>query len=127
MAPEPEELGEFEDYDEWDEERPQTFTMPLLGALYSSLVIVAVVAILNSHIGRGLEDEIDAPARTLVAAPVIASAVVVFVASMVALLAPEYRRPSLRIAEIASWLIPAWLVMGGMVLGAISFALHHAG
>jgi hypothetical protein len=46
---------------------------------------------------------------------------------MVALLAPEYRRPSLRIAEIASWLIPAWLVMGGMVLGAISFALHHAG
>ena len=109
------------------EEEPQTFTMPLLGALYSSLVIVAVVAILNSHIGRRLEDEIDAPARTLVAAPVIASAVVVFVASMVALLAPEYRRPSLRIAEIASWLIPAWLVMGGMVLGAISFALHHAG
>jgi hypothetical protein len=109
------------------EEEPRTFTMPLLGALYSSLVIVAVVAILNSHIGRGLEDEIDAPARTLVAAPVIASAVVVFVASMVALLAPEHRRPSLRIAEIASWLIPAWLVMGGMVLGAISFALHHAG
>jgi len=109
------------------EQEPQTFTMPLLGALYSSLVIVAVLAILNSHIGRGLENEIDAPARTLVAAPVIASAVVVFVASMVALVAPEYRRRSLRIAEIASWLIPAWLVMGGMVLGAISFALHHAG
>ena len=109
------------------EEEPQTFTMPMLGAVYSSLVIVAVVAILNSHLGRGLEDEIDAPARTLVAAPVIASAVVVFVASMVALLAPEYRRQSMKIAEIGSWLIPAWLVMGGMVLGAISFALHHAG
>jgi len=27
------------------EEEPQTFTMPLLGALYSSLVIVAVVAL----------------------------------------------------------------------------------
>jgi hypothetical protein len=109
------------------EEEPVSFTMPLLGALYSSLIIVAVVAILNSHIGRGLEDEIDAPARTLVAAPVIASAVVVFVASMVALLAPEHRRTSLRVAEIGSWMIPAWLVMGGMVLGAISFALHHSG
>jgi hypothetical protein len=85
-----------------------------------------VVAILNSHLGRGLENEIDAPARTLVAAPVIASALVVFVASMIALLAPAYRRPSLRVAEIGSWLIPAWLVMGGMVLAAISFALHHA-
>jgi len=37
-----------------------------------------------------------------------------------------HRRPALRVAEIAGWLIPAWLVMGGMVLGAISFALHHA-
>lgn len=127
MAQEPDELEVYDEYDESEEEEAQTFTMPLLGALYGSLVIVAVVAILNSHIGRGLEDEIDAPARTLVAAPVIAAALVVFVASMVALLAPEYRRPSLRIAEIGAWLIPAWLVMGGMVLAAISFALHHAG
>src|SRR5262249_62348864 len=94
-----------------EEEEPQTFTMPLLGAAYGSLVIVAVVAILDSGALRGLEDEIDAPARTLLAAPVIAAAVVVFVASMVALLAPAYRRQSLRVAEIASWLIPAWLVM----------------
>ena len=53
-------------------------------------------------------------------------ATVVFAACMVALIAPAYRRPSLRVAEIGSWLIPAWLVMGAMVLGAISFALHHA-
>jgi hypothetical protein len=33
---------------------------------------------------------------------------------------------SLRVAEIAAWLIPAWLVMGAMVLGAVSFAIHHA-
>jgi hypothetical protein len=114
MAREPEELEET------------TFTWPLLGALYGSLVIVAIVALLSSHFGRDLDDRIDAPARTLVAAPVIISATVVFVASMVALLLPVYRRVALRIAEIAAWLVPAWLVMGAMVLGAISFALNHA-
>jgi apolipoprotein N-acyltransferase len=130
MAREPEDLEvddqvEWED-EEWDElEQEQTFTLPLLGALYSSLVIVTVVAILNSHIGRSLEQDIDAPARTLIAAPVILTALVVFVASMLALLVPEYRRPFLRVAEIGGWLIPAWLVIGGMVLGAISFALHY--
>lgn len=111
-----------------DPEEPErtTFTLPLLGALYSSLVIVALVALLNSHLGRGLDDKIDAPARTLIAAPVIACAAVVFVACMVALIQPAFRRSALRVAEIASWLIPAWLVMGAMVLGAISFALNHA-
>ncbi len=109
------------------EERDQgTFTMPLLGAAYSSVVIVVLVAILNSQVGRSLDEKVDAPARTLIAAPVIACATVVFAACMVALIAPTYRRPSLRVAEIGSWLIPAWLVMGAMVLGAISFALHHA-
>src|SRR3954447_6746371 len=112
---------------ELEDTEVETLTLPLLGAVYSSLVIVAMVAFLNSQIGRGLDRDIDAPARTLIAAPVIVSGVVVFVASMVALLAPQYRRPSLRVAEIAGWLIPAWLVMGAMVLLAISFALHHAG
>src|SRR5512132_1200437 len=106
-----------------DEEEPQTFAWPLLGALYGSVVIVAVLA---SHFGRSFEDEIDAPARTLVAAPVVMFATVVFVASMVALILPGYRRPALRVAEIGGWLIPAWLLMPAMVLGAIAFALHHA-
>jgi hypothetical protein len=109
-----------------DEEDPQTFTLPLLGALYGSLVIVAVVAVLESHWGRGIEDEIDAPARTLIAAPVVLTATVVFLASLTAMLVPRYRRSSLRVAEIGAWLIPAWLMIGALVLGAISFALHHA-
>ena len=67
MAREPEELGEAEE---------ATFTWPLLGALYSSLVIVVLVALLNSHLGRDLDNEVDAPARTLVAAPVIVCAAV---------------------------------------------------
>jgi hypothetical protein len=113
-------MGESEELGE------QTFTLPLLGALYGSLVIIAVVAILESHVGRGFEDEIDAPARTLVAAPVVLAAAVVFVASMVALILPRYRSPALRVAEIGGWLIPAWLVMSAMVFGAIAFALHHA-
>ena len=114
MAREPAEPGET------------TFTWPLLGALYSSMVIVLLVALLNSQMGRDLDGEIDTPARTLLAAPVIISATVVFVACLVALIVPAQRRPAMRIAEIGSWLIPAWLVMGAMVLGAISFALHHS-
>jgi hypothetical protein len=89
-------------------------------------VIVTVIAVLESHFGRSLEDEIDAPARTLVAAPVVMFATVVFVASMVALILPGYRRSSLRVAAIGGWLIPAWLVISAMVMGAIAFALHHA-
>jgi hypothetical protein len=110
-----------------EEREETTFTMPLLGALYSSLVIVAVLAILNAHVGRSLDHQIGAPARSLIAVPVIVAATVVFVASMVALILPGYRRPAMRVGEIAGWVIPAWLVMGAMVLGAISFALHHAG
>jgi zinc transporter ZupT len=107
-------------------ERPQTFTWPLLGALYGSLVIVAVVAVLASGAGRGFEDEVDAPARTLVAAPLVAFAGALFVASLVALVVPAYRRQSLRAAEVFAWLIPAWLVMCAMGIGAVAFALHHA-
>jgi uncharacterized membrane protein len=109
-----------------EEEEPQTFTWPLLGALYGSLVIVAVVAVLNSHVGRSLDDKVDAPAQALVAVPVVMAAAVVAIASLVAMMAPEYRRSSLKVAEIGAWLIPAWLVIGAMVLGAISFALGHA-
>ena len=116
----------MEDPDELEEPEEKTFTWPLLGALYGSLVIVTVVAVLESHFGRNFENEIDAPARTMVAAPVVVFATVVFVASMVALILPGYRRPSLRIAEIGGWLIPAWLVMSAMVLGAVAFALHHS-
>jgi hypothetical protein len=110
-----------------DEDEPQTFTWPLLGALYASIVIVAMIAVLESHIGRRLENEIDATARALIAVPVVAAAVVAFLASMVALVLPGSRRPALRVAEVACWLIPAWLLIGAMVLGAVDYALHHAG
>jgi hypothetical protein len=109
-----------------EEREQQVFAVPLLVALYSSLVIVALVALLNSQLGRSLDRKIDAPARTLIAGPVIGFAAIVFVACMVALIAPVYRRPSMKVAEIGGWLIPAWLVMGAMVLGAIQFALDHA-
>jgi len=109
-----------------DDQEPQTFAWPLLGALYASLVIVAVIATLESDLGRRLEHEVDAPARTLIAAPIVVTAVIVFLASMIALVAPRYRRSSLKVAEIAAWLIPAWLMIGALVLGAVDYALHHA-
>jgi hypothetical protein len=107
------------------EPEPQSFTMPLLGALYASTVVVVVIFILNTGIGRALEKDLDAPARTLIAAPVVILATVVFTACMIALLAPDYRRQSMRTAEIAGWLIPAWLIMAGTTLGAIAYALHR--
>src|SRR5262245_59378895 len=120
----------MEEGDETEEarelEEPQSFTWPLLGGLYGSLVVVAVIAVLASDAGRSLEDEVDAPARTLVAAPVVVFGVVVFLACIAALILPGYRRQSLRVAEIFAWLIPAWLVMCAMGIGAVAFALHHA-
>jgi hypothetical protein len=119
-------MEEPEDLVEPGEPAPQTLTWPLLGALYGSLVIVAVVGVLESSAGRDFEDEVDAPARTLIAVPVVGFAAVVFLASMVALILPGYRRHVLRVAEIVGWLIPAWLVMSAMAVGAVAFALHHA-
>jgi uncharacterized membrane protein YkvI len=120
-------MEEGNDGGESEESRtPQTFTWPLLGALYGSLVIVAVVGVLASDAGRSFEDEVDTPARTLIAAPIVGFAAVVFLASMVALILPGYRRQALRVAEISGWLIPAWLVMSAMAVGAVAFALHHA-
>jgi hypothetical protein len=110
-----------------EEERPQTFALPMLGALYGSVVIVAVVAVLSSHVGRDLDDQIGAPAQALIAVPVIFTATVVAIASLLAMMLPGARRACLRVAEIAGWLIPAWLLIGAMVLGAISYALDHAG
>ena len=111
---------------ELDQEEPQTFTLPLLGALYGSVVIVAVVAVLSSHVGRDLDDEIGAPAQTLIAVPVVFAASVVAIVSLLAMVLPRSRASCLRVAEIAAWLIPAWLLIGAMVLGAISYALDHA-
>jgi magnesium-transporting ATPase (P-type) len=119
-------MEEREEPHEAEQPVDETFTWPLLGALYGSVVIVAVVAVLASGAGRGFEDEVDAPARTLVAAPVVVFAAVLFIASMAGLVVPSYRRVFMRIAEIAGWLIPAWLVMCAMVIGAVAFALHHA-
>src|SRR5262245_25761439 len=116
----------MEEREELDGAERQSFTWPLLGALYGSVVIVAVVAVLASGAGRSFEHEVDAPARTLAAAPVVAFAAVLFLASLVALIAPAYRRTLMRIAEIAAWLIPAWLVMCAMGIGAVAFALHQA-
>lgn len=109
------------------EPEPQFFTMPLLGALYGSVVVVAVIFVMNTSLGRNVEDDLDAPARTLIAGPLIAMAIVVFLASMVALIVPAYRRESMRVAEFAAWIIPAWAVMAGLVLGGISYALSRLG
>jgi hypothetical protein len=99
------------------------FGLAALGALYASVVSAVVIAVLDTDLGRDLQRDIDAPARAMVAAPVLALAAVVFVTCVLALLLPASRDRLLRVAGMAGWLIPAWLLMSGLVLGAIAFAL----
>ena len=84
-----------------------------------------VIALLDTDLGRDLQRDLDAPARALVAAPVLALAAVVFVTCVLALILPAARDRLLRIAGMAGWLIPAWLLMSGLVLGAIAYALDR--
>jgi hypothetical protein len=96
----------------------------MVGMICSSLVVVAVIAVLNSQIGRDIEDDLATPARTLIAAPAVIAAAACFCASMIALL-PEYRRPALQVAAIAGWMVAAWLVMAAMILAGIKFAVDR--
>jgi hypothetical protein len=91
------------------------------------VVTAVVIALLDTDLGRGLQRDLDAPARALVAAPVLALAAVVFVTCVLALVLPAARDRLLRIAGMAGWLIPAWLLMSGLVLGAIAYALDSLG
>ena len=106
-------------------ETPQGMALPAIGALYASLVIAVVVALLDTEFGQGLADKVGAPVQTMVAAPVLAMALVVFVASVLALVLPAARRRLLGVAGIVSWLIPAWLVIAGVLLACVSFALDR--
>jgi hypothetical protein len=90
-------------------------------------VTAVVIAVLDTDFGRELQRDLDAPARALVAAPVLALAAVVFVTCVLALILPAARYRLLRIAGMAGWLIPAWLLMSGLVLGAIAYALDSLG
>ena len=107
------------------EREPQTFTMPLLATLYGSVVVIAVIFVLRTDTGRDIEDKLEAPARTLIAAPLVVLAVIVFCGGLLALVAPAYRRPTMRVVELAAWIIPAWAMIAGLVLGAIAYALAH--
>jgi hypothetical protein len=108
-----------------DQEQPVTFTGPALGALYASIVIAVVIALLDTDVGRDLQEDLDAPARAMVAGPVLIFAGAVFVLSVLALVLPTSRRSLMRVAEIGGWLIPAWLLMAGTTLAAISYALDR--
>jgi hypothetical protein len=89
------------------------------------VVTGVVIALLDTDLGRELQRDLDAPARALVAAPVLALAAVVFVTCVLALILPAARDRLLRVAGMAGWLIPAWLLMSGLVLGAIAYALDR--
>jgi hypothetical protein len=115
----------MEGQDPTPDREPQPFTMPLLATLYGSAVVIAVIFVLRTDIGRDIEDKLEAPARTMIAAPLVILALIVFTGGLVALLAPAYRRHTMRVVELAAWMIPAWAVLTGMVLGAISYALGH--
>ena len=107
------------------ENEAQDFTWPLLATLYGSVVVITVIFVLRTDLGRGVEDKLEAPARTMIAAPLVILGIVVFTGGLVALVAPAVRRQAMRVTEIAAWIIPAWAVMTGLVLGAIAYALDR--
>ena len=105
------------------ESEAQDFTWPLLATLYGSVVVITVIFVLRTDIGRDVEDKLEAPARTMIAAPLVILALIVFTGGLVALVVPAYRRHSMRVVELAAWMIPAWAVITGLVLGGIAYAL----
>ena len=103
------------------------FGLAALGALYASLVTAVVIAILDTDFGRELGEDLEAPVRTMIAAPILALAAVVFVASVLALLLPDHQKRLLGVAGIAGWLIPAVLIIAGVLIATVAVALDSIG
>jgi hypothetical protein len=99
------------------------FALAALGALYASVVTAVVVAILDTDFGRELGEDLEAPVRTMIAAPVLILAAVVFTACVLAFLLPDHRRRLLGVAGIAGWLIPAVLIIAGVLIATVAVAL----
>lgn len=99
------------------------FGLAALGALYASIVTAVVIAILDTDFGRDLGEDLEAPVRTMIAAPVLILAAVVFTACVFALVMPEHRKRLLGVAGIAGWLIPAVLIISGVLIATVAVAL----
>jgi hypothetical protein len=110
-----------------EREPSEDYSLAAVGALYASLVFVVVIAILDTNLGRDLTDRLGAPVRAMIAVPVLVLATVVFGCSVAALVLPAWRRGMLRLAGIASWLIPAWLVIAAVLIGSLILALKRLG
>lgn len=111
--------------DAGSEGTPPGMALPAAGALYASLVIAVVLALLGTELGRDLADDLDAPVRDLVAVPVLVMAAAVFAVSLAALVVPEWRRRLLGVAGLVGWLIPAWLVIAAVLIACVSLALQR--
>lgn len=99
------------------------FGLAALGALYASVVTAVVVAILDTDFGRELGEDLEAPVRAMIAAPVLLLAAVVFTTSVLALVLPQHRERLLGVAGIAGWLIPAVLLIAGVLIATVAIAL----
>jgi hypothetical protein len=99
------------------------FGLAALGALYASIVTAVVIATLDTDFGRELGEDLEAPVRTMIAAPVLVLATTVFAASVLALVLPQHRRRLLGVAGIAGWLIPAVLIIAGVLIATVAVAL----
>ncbi len=95
------------------------------GALFSAFVAVLVVAFLDTDLGRDAAARLEGPGRALVAAPVIVMCLIVFFASLLALVLPAQRARLLNVAMITGWLIVAWAVMAAMILAGLAFAVDR--
>ena len=96
---------------------------PALGALFSAFVAALVVAFLDTDFGRDIAGRLEGPGRALVAAPVIVMCLIIFGASVMALVLPAQRDRLLNVSLVTAWLVVAWIVMAAVILAGLAYAV----
>jgi cation transporter-like permease len=98
---------------------------PALGALFSAFVAALVVAFLDTDFGREIASRLEGPGRALVAAPVIVMCLVIFGASVMALVLPDQRQRLLNVSMVTAWLVVAWVVMAAVILAGLAYLVDR--
>lgn len=95
------------------------------GALFSAFVAALVIAFLDTDFGQEVAGRLEGPGRALVAAPVVVMCLVIFCASVLALLLPDQRRRLHNIGVVTAWLVVAWIVMAAVILAGLAYAVDR--
>ena len=98
-----------------------------LGALFAAFVASLVIAFLDTDFGRDIASRLEGPGRALVAAPVLLGCLVIFGASVLALVLPDRRERLQNVALFSGFLIVAWALMAAVILAGLAWAVDSLG